>query len=266
MKPPATGRPAWLASHLGDARGRGVRVAVIDSGFDRRTDSPAREVLPGRGFVDPRRELALGESDDDHDRLGHGTAIARLVLDLATAVEILPLRVFGGRLESSPTVIVAALDHAVSAGCAVINLSLGSTSAAARQPFFDACERARRAGSVVVSAVPAGVEDVFPGCFESVLGVTAGRFSNVHDFVATGGGRSDFVAEGSGRLPSGEQQVGSSFAAPRISALAALLRERFPSADPGQVRRLLDDLARASVRANRTAGRETEEEARAESS
>ena len=121
--PPPIQRPAWVTSMIGDASGRGVRVAVIDSG--RAPDRQDSRILPGIGLVDGGYGLDLCPSQDDHDRIGHGSACIDIILALAPAVEILPIRVFGARLESSPEVIVEAIDRALEAGAQVLNLSLG---------------------------------------------------------------------------------------------------------------------------------------------
>ncbi len=119
MSGPAA-RPAWLRDVLGDVTGRGVSVALVDSGRDVEWDEP--RIRPGEGLVGGGGGLELEESSDDRDRLGHGTAAADVLLRLAPGMEIHSLRVFGDRLETSPEVIVASLDRAVELGVAIVNL------------------------------------------------------------------------------------------------------------------------------------------------
>ncbi|MCG8457752.1 MAG: S8 family serine peptidase, partial [Holophagales bacterium] len=131
---PSLERPAWMNRRVGDAQGRGVRVAVVDSGYIRPSGPPPAaeptdlraldgKVAPGRGLV---------ETGGVRDRIGHGTACAHIVLSLAPAAEIVPVRVFDERLETSPEAIVAALGWAVEEGIDVVNLSLGSPSERAK--------------------------------------------------------------------------------------------------------------------------------------
>ncbi len=101
----------WHHPNGGVPTGKGVVVAVIDSGWDRSSSNP--RVARGVGFVNPDDDLSLRPTEDDHDRLGHGTACANLILDVAPDVEIVPVRVFGHRLETSPAVVEAAMDWAM---------------------------------------------------------------------------------------------------------------------------------------------------------
>ncbi|MCG8461561.1 MAG: DUF5131 family protein, partial [Holophagales bacterium] len=119
--------------------------------------------------------------------------------------------------------------------------------ARAKVPFYRACERARRAGCIVISAIPFSARPSYPGIFDNVLGVTAGRFANAYDFVHEPYDGVELMAQGERRVPwaSGWRAVyGSSFAAPHIAAHVALLRECFPGAGLEVVRRLLEEQAR----------------------
>ena len=81
------------ADVFGDADGRGVRVAIIDSGVD--ADHPA---LTGRTVRRLRVELrgdAAAVVDDPQagDLVGHGTACAGIVAGIAPAVDLISIRV-----------------------------------------------------------------------------------------------------------------------------------------------------------------------------
>ena len=104
-------RPAWVREELGGATGKGIRIAVIDSGWDRTRDDP--RVLPGIGLVDPEDDLAMLRTDDDHDRVGLGTACIDLILRIAPEATVTPVRVFGNDLETSPGTLHAAIVWAV---------------------------------------------------------------------------------------------------------------------------------------------------------
>ncbi|HEY0036168.1 MAG TPA: S8 family serine peptidase [Longimicrobium sp.] len=160
--------PTWVREALGGAPGRGVRVAVIDSGCDRTIDDP--RVLPGISFVDPEDDFALAQNDDDHDVLAHGTACVDLVLRVAPDARVVPVRVFGGKLETLPGTIHSALLWAIEAGVQVINVSLGTRLEHARDALYVACERARRAGIIVVTAGHNANDWSYPAIFENVVG------------------------------------------------------------------------------------------------
>lgn len=243
--PPAE-RPAWLREPLRSATGRGVRVGIIDSGWDRSLDDP--RVVAGIGLVDPADELALARSDDDADRNGHGTACAELVLRVAPDAEVVPIRVFGRELQTSPSLLCEAIRWAADQRLDVVNLSLGTYLEEALRPLYAACERARRGGTVVVAASHLTAGWSYPAVFENVIGVDAERFDSPFSYRYRAGHAAECLAWGI-EVPvlwlggSSETRTGTSFAAPQIAGIVALLRERHPAASLEEVRGLLAEHA-----------------------
>lgn len=238
--------PARFREALGGATGRGVRVGVIDTGWDRSLPDP--RILSGAGFVSAESDFALGRSDDDHDRLGHGTACADLVLRLAPEAEIVPIRVFGGRLETSPEVLVAAVDWAAGQALPLVSLSLGTTVERARAPLLAACERAARAGATLVATAPRRAAPPYPAAFPQVIGVDADRFPSPWHFRYRPGDAIECTASGHPqhlRWLRGREEVksGASFATPHITGIIALILERHPGAALAQIRGILARLA-----------------------
>lgn len=239
-------RPEWVRRELGGATGRGVRVAVIDSGWDRGI-ADAR-VLPGVSFVDPDDDLAQGFTADDHDRVGHGTACADLVLRIAPGARVVPVRVFGASLETSPGTLTAAMKWALEQNFHVINVSLGTVLDEALKPLYVLCERARRAGVVVVAAGHNARGWSYPAVFANVIGVAAERFDSPFRFryrpeeameCVAWGVEQPVLWLGGRRTP----RNGTSFAAPNIAGIVALIRERHPDATLKEVRETLAGFA-----------------------
>lgn len=241
-------RPTWLREAVGEATGHGVSIGLVDSGRDVDWDEP--RIRPGLGLTGGARGLDLEETSDDRDRLGHGTAAADVLLRLAPGVEIHPLRVFGDRLETSPEIVEAALDRAVERGVSLVNLSLGTTLEDAAPRLEVACARARAAGVAVIAAAPAGSEPSYPAVLPGVLGVTAGEFTSPYGLRHRPDRAVEFEANGKARvrwLGGDLRDVhASSLAAPHLTALAALLLERFAASGPDVVRDLLVALAARS--------------------
>ncbi len=243
---PRLQQPGWVRAELRSATGRGVRIGVIDSGWDRALEDS--HVKQGVGLVDPADGLTLLRSDDDHDRNGHGTACTDLILCIAIDAEVVPIRVFGRSLETSPHVLYAALMWAVEQDLRIVNMSLGTLIREARDILYAACEIARRYGVIVVAAGHILGEQSFPAVFDNVIGVGAGRFSDPYQFSFHAGEAFECVACGyNQKLHSlgGQPTVeyGTSFAAPHITGIAALFRERYPDADLAGVRGLLSKYA-----------------------
>ena len=121
-------------------------VGVIDSGIH--AGHPhIGAVAAGAGFD---REGDI--HDDTVDRLGHGTAVAAAIQDLAPGVHICPLKVFDRTLDTSVGALVAAIDWAAAHGLPLVNLSLGTKDRSRAGALTEAVGRARTAGTVVVAA------------------------------------------------------------------------------------------------------------------
>lgn len=232
-------RPRWVREALGGATGRGVRVAVIDSGWDHALRVPGLRLRPGVSFVE-----GGGPSPDDGDRIGHGTACLATLFRVAPDAELCPVRVFGDTFETSVPVLQAALEWAVQERFDVISLSLWTPRADALVPLYTACEEARRAGLVVVAAAPGRPEPerFYPAVFGNVLSVGMGPFGDPFRFAYRAGAGVECLAasgdHGAMLWRGGPRSEiwGSSFAAPNVAGIAALVRERHPSAGLDDVR------------------------------
>lgn len=229
------------ADPLEGATGRGVRVGVVDSGWDR--GQPHPRVLSGMGILGidgPGGTLRLG---DDHDRIGHGTAVADLVLRTAPEAEVVPVRVFDTHLETSPAVLAAGIRWAADAGVHVLNLSLGTREDAGVRTLYAACEYARRRGVVVVAACAQdGVSS--PAIFDNAISVGVLPGNSTSRVIYRQGEAVECLANpvhAEVLWRDGARVVvsGTSFAAPIVAGTVARLRELHPGADLDAVRAIL---------------------------
>ena len=151
--------------YLSEFTGRGVRVAVVDSGVHANH--------PHVGGVE--QGVAVrddGSLDDDFvDRLGHGTAVTAAIREKAPDASIVAIRVFWQTLSTGVQTLVRGIDEACARGAAVINLSLGTSNAAHVQTLSDAVGRARACHAVVVGALDDGGARWLPGSLEGVIPV-----------------------------------------------------------------------------------------------
>ncbi|MER5275885.1 S8 family serine peptidase [Streptomyces sp. NPDC002809] len=114
--------------------GKGITVALLDTGVIPSVPELTGKVLAGKNFVEPQ----LGAHKDSD---GHGTAMAMLIAGngangqgvkgLAPDARILPLTVFGSTKESgtnSVPALVAAIRYAADSEARIINMSLAYES------------------------------------------------------------------------------------------------------------------------------------------
>jgi subtilisin family serine protease len=153
--------------YLDERTGRGIRVAIIDSGVHAAhphvNGVAAGVAIAGDGSL----------SDDYADRLGHGTAVAAAIREKAPDAEIVAIRVFWRSLATDVATIVRAFDEAVARGAQVINVSLGTSDMSHRERFTAAIARAAAHGAIVVAADEDRGTRWLPGALEGVVPVRA---------------------------------------------------------------------------------------------
>jgi subtilisin family serine protease len=159
--------PRVLSLDALDGRtGRGVRVAIVDSGVHA-THPHVQGIAAGTG-IDP-----FGARHDDYvDRLGHGTAVAAVIREKAPEAALLVAKVFDQQLTGTVQALVAGIGWAVEQRAHFINLSLGTQTEAHAPVLQAAVAAARTAGALVVCA---GVQDGvrwLPGALDGVVAVT----------------------------------------------------------------------------------------------
>jgi len=235
--------PRWP---FGTATGRGVRVAVIDSGIE------AGHPLLG-GMVDEAGGVAF--SVDGHGRVqrldgphddgyGHGTACAGIIHALAPEASITSVRVLDRSLGGGAAAFLAGLAWAVEHRFDVINLSLGATRADWALAFHDLCDRAYFANSFLVTAANNVDQESFPSLFSSVTSVAANHATDPWRFHVNPHPPTEFLARGMNvevawRGGGTIVTTGNSFAAPHIAAFAALIKSEHPGLRPFQVKTAL---------------------------
>jgi hypothetical protein len=159
--------------------GKGVRVAVIDSGVHAANPHISRPVSGVRIAAD-------GEIDDDvADRIGHGTAVTAAILEKAPGIDLMVVRVFDRTLATSGEVLARAITWAAENRARLINLSLGTSNAARAARLGEAVADAVAVGALVVSARESGGVQWLPGSLPNVIGVTLDASCDRHELVAT---------------------------------------------------------------------------------
>jgi subtilisin family serine protease len=145
--------------------GRGVRIAVIDSGVH--ASHPHVGTVAGG--------VAIGEdgseSEDYVDRLGHGTAVTAAIKEKAPDAELYAVRVFDRSLSTRLATLIAAIDWSAQHRMHIINLSLGTARAEHEDALNAAVHRAAAQGVVIVAAAEDEGVRWLPGSLPGVIPV-----------------------------------------------------------------------------------------------
>ncbi|RJG25724.1 S8 family peptidase [Massilia cavernae] len=214
--------------------GRGVRVAVIDSGIDGAHPDLAGQVQLRENFVTASPDAAEA----------HGTAIAGIIAaragngvgiaGIAPDARLLALRACwpdGVATRCNSFTLGKAINSAIMNGAKIINLSLSGPGDRLLQSLLDVA--AVRGMVVVGAADPQRADGGFPASHPGVIAVAAASDSAPAKALLAPGSGIPTTAPGArwGFVS------GPSYAAAHVAGLAALAAQLDPSIDSGQLRR-----------------------------
>ncbi|OKJ69756.1 serine protease [Streptomyces sp. CB02261] len=240
--------------------GKGVTVAVIDSGVEDTHPDLRGQVLDGK-------DLAPEAEGDEHtDVEGHGTGMAGVIagtgkanggagaFGLAPGVKILPVRLPAPDQDRSMAdadkqfnkLAPEAIRFAVDAGAKVINISQGARSGS--QELTDAVKYALDKGALVFASVgntgdKSNIVE-YPGATPGVVGVGASDDKGKRIPMSQHGDQVDIVAPGKDIVAACDdggvcKSTGTSDATALASAAAALLWSKHPDWTNNQVLKVM---------------------------
>jgi len=243
--------PDEAAAAVKRGTGRGVRIAVLDSGVD--------VAHPGLAELQLADDLAIvheglalktvpGEGVDVY---GHGTAVAGIIHETAPEASIGSIRVLGEALASRTAIIMEGARIAIERGYHILNCSLGCGIPEHVLKYKSWVDDAYLQGIHVVAAC--NNQDVtrpeWPGFFTSVLTVNMAAEATDGEIFYRPGHLVEFAARGMDVKvfwKNGETKImsGSSFAAPRVAGILARLLSEYPGIAPLQAKALFHRMAR----------------------
>ncbi len=232
---------AWA---FGDGSGRGVRVAIVDSGVE------ATHPAVGGRLV---RSVSVEREGEDWmvvdapalDVVGHGTACAGIIHALAPESDLVSIRVLGADNRGNGGAFARGLRWAIEeSGASVVNLSLSSRSEQMFGPLHELADAAYFHNILLVAAANNVSAASYPSLYASVVSVAAHDvpdpgtwFYNPEPPVEFGahGLNVDVAWRGGTRMT----VTGNSFAAPHIAGYATRIRSAHPGISPFEVKTLL---------------------------
>jgi subtilisin family serine protease len=231
--------------YLNEYTGRGVRIAIIDSGVYA-AHPHVRGVEQGVAI------LSDGSLDEDFvDRLGHGTAVAAAIREKAPGAALVAIKVFWRVLSTDVSSLVAGIDEATNRGAAIINLSLGTRNLSNRPALEAAVKRAIDRDACIVAADADG--SWLPGLIDGVVPVTIDWDCPRDEYrIRSAGGRLCMAASGYPReipsVPRDRNYKGISFAVANASGFLARAYEAAPRAAVAELLTLLAAAAPPAIR------------------
>jgi serine protease len=234
-------------------------IAILDTGIDLGHPDLAGRIVGSYNAVSPGSSMA--------DPIWHGTFVAGIagattnntigVAGAAWNARLLPVKVFDSQGNTSDSVITRGIDWAVAHGARIINLSLGGSGDG--PVMHDAIKRATAKGVLVVAAAGNTGEwtPQYPAAYPEALAVGATDWSGALTGFSSVGDWVDIAAPGwnigstyprpltdPDSVPYAFGGAGTSFSAPMVAGVAALVRNKFPTLTPAQVMARLKATAR----------------------
>ncbi|WP_425086321.1 type VII secretion-associated serine protease mycosin [Streptomyces liangshanensis] len=278
---PYAGRPWSLQRVLLDelwsqSTGKGVRVAVIDTGVDVKNPQLTRAVDVKSGHNDMKKGLKdefgstieRGKENGTTDTVGHGTKVAGIIaarpregtgfVGLAPGATIIPIQQNDADGHGTAETLAVAIGHAVQERADVINISQDTANAVEPTPVLKQAVEAALDKEIVVVAsagndgLGGNVKETYPASYEGVLAVASSdrnneraAFSQSGEFVGVAAPGVDMIST----VPGGGHCAdnGTSFSAPYVAGVAALIKGKHPDWTQEQIVAQIEQTAERSI-------------------
>ncbi|WP_329206818.1 type VII secretion-associated serine protease mycosin [Streptomyces sp. NBC_00683] len=276
------GRPWALQRVLMDelweqSTGKGVRVAVIDTGVDVKNPqlTKAVDAGSGRNLLDKNlkdesgNKLERGKENGTTDIVGHGTKVAGIIAareakgtgftGLAPDATIIPIQQNDAEGHGTAETLAAAIRYAADqADADVINISQDTANAVKPTALLEQAVKAALAKEIVIVAsagndgLGGNVKETYPASYDGVLAVAASdrnneraAFSQSGEFVGIAAPGVDMIST----VPGGGHCAdnGTSFSAPYVAGVAALIKAKHQDWTQEQIVAQIEQTAERSI-------------------
>ncbi|MDW0108686.1 S8 family peptidase [Sporosarcina aquimarina] len=245
--------------------GKGVRVAVLDSGID---VTHSKLNVKGGFCALPKDTCAPGQFPYNDD-LGHGTHVAGILsaakasngtMGIAPGIDLYAIKSINSRDSGTTVDIVSGIEWAINNKIDILNMSITTNQDDPALKLM--LEKAYSKGMIIVAS--AGNEEYgdnkdsvqYPAKYPTVIAVTAVNAYKERFLEASMGPEVELAAPGvdiistyprdlddDGKKDGYYELSGTSMASPHVSGIAALLKERFPDITNIRLRSILANAA-----------------------
>lgn len=232
--------------HVAGNKGKGVKVAIIDSGIDYNHTDLDDNYAGGWDFVNG--------DNNPMDDAGHGTHVAGTVaaeddgdgvVGVAPEASLYALKVLNSSGSGYVSDVIAAIDWSADNGIQIINMSLGGR----KNIFLEwACDSAYSHDLLLVAAAGNSGAVIYPAAYSSVIAVSATDSNDDLAYFSSTGKQVELAAPSvdinSTLLGGGYgEKSGTSMASPHVAGTAALVWKANPSWSNDKVRAKLQETA-----------------------
>lgn len=231
--------------------GNDVRIGVIDSGVNPHSCFEDR-IIKGACYIP--------DKSDTYDNIGHGTYVSGIIAagladkcinGIAPRAEIVPLKCFDNGVITTASMIADAIYDAVDIyDCDVINMSFGMEEALTNKTLKLSVMYAVECGVIVVASCgnDGNQKEYYPAKYDGVVGVGAVNIKDELSWFSQRNTTVDITAPGeaveSVKTNGYSKNSGTSFAAPHVSAAAAIAKCIDKSITSGRFLTLIESTAR----------------------
>lgn len=256
------------------SKGKGVQVAVIDTGVDVKNPqlTDAVDASKGKNYLpeknDKGEKIDRGNAHGTSDTVGHGTRVAGIIaarpakdtgfVGLAPESTIIPIKQNDAEGNGTAGTLATSIRYAVDAGADVINISQDTAKAIKPDSTLESAVDYALGKEVVVVASAGndglGGKDktTYPASYEGVLAVASSdrnneraSFSQAGEFLGVAAPGVDMIST----VPGGGHcsDNGTSFSAPYVAGVAALLKSAYPKWTAEQIVAQIEQTAERSI-------------------